>query len=197
MDTMQPEPPVPTQPPFEPQISGPRGGAPEVRWVLVRAAVLGLFIVIAVIGMVWLVSIPLLALWQSSVIISSPPPSPLPPGQTMTNPTATETVLPSGTIEQLPRTTEVYFSVQSKDSAGRVIVRFEGGPGKSMVKEIEVRLTKADGSVDTTKMDTRMEFPEVTFMGSKGTDRVEVFVRFLSGKTYKVIDEPVIYRQRN
>ena len=197
MDTMQPEPPVPPQPPFEPQISGPRGGAPDVRWVLVRAAVLGLFIVIAVIGMVWLVSIPLLALWQSSVIISSSPPSPTPPSQTITNPTATETVLPSGTIEQIPRITEVYFSVQPKDSAGRVIVRFEGGPGKSMVKEIEVRLTKADGSVDTAKMDTRMEFPEVTFMGSKGTDRVEVFVRFLSGKTYKVIDEPVIYRQRN
>ena len=197
MDTMQPEPPVPPQPPFEPQIPGPQGGAPEVRWVLVRAVVLGLFIVIAVIGMVWLVSIPLLALWQSSVFIGSSPPSPIPPTPTMTNPTATATVLPSGITEQLPRTTDVYFSVQSKDSAGRVIVRFEGGPGKSMVKEIEVRLTKADGSVDTAKMDTRMEFPEVTFMGSKGTDRVEVFVRFLSGKTYKVIDEPVIYRQRN
>ena len=197
MDTMQPEPPVPPQPPFEPQIPGPRGGAPEVRWVLVRAVVLGLFIVIAVIGMVWLVSIPLFALWQSSVIISSSPPSTIQPSQTMINPVATGTVLPSGTIEQLPRTTEVYFSVQPKDSAGRVIVRFEGGPGKSMVKQIEVRLTKADGTVDTEQMDTRMEFPEVTFMGSKGTDRVEVFVRFLSGKTYKVIDEPVIYRQRN
>ncbi len=196
MDTMQPEPPVPPQPPFEPQIPGPRGGAPEVRWVLVRAVVLGLFIVIAVIGMVWLASIPLLTLWQSSITVSLPPPSTVTPGQTLTNPTATGTVLPSGTLEQLPRATEVYFSVQPKDSAGRVIVRFEGGPGKSMVKEIEVRLAKADGTVDTAKMDTQMEFPEVTFMGSKGTDRVEVFVRFLSGKTYKVIDEPVIYRQR-
>jgi hypothetical protein len=165
--------------------------------VLVRAVVLGLFIVIAVIGMVWLVSIPLLALWQSSITVGLPPPSPIPPGPTMTIPVATETILPSGTIEQIPRTTEVYFSVQQKDSAGRVIVRFEGGPGKSMVKAIDVRLTKSDGSIDTAQMDTRMEFPEVTFMGSKGTDRVEVFVRFLSGKTYKVIDEPVIYRQRN
>ena len=197
MDTMQPEPPVPPQPPFEPQIPGPRDGAPEVRWVLVRAVVLGLFIVIAVIGIVWLVSIPLLALWQSSITTGSPSPSPIPPDQTITIPAATETVLPSGTIEQIPRTTEVYFSVQQKDSAGRVIVRFEGGPGKSMVKAIDVRLTKSDGSIDTAQMDTRMEFPEVTFMGSKGTDRVEVFVRFLSGKTYKVIDEPVIYRQRN
>lgn len=197
MDTMQPEPPMSPQPPFEPQIPGPRGGAPEVRWVLVRAVVLGLFIVIAVIGMVWLVSIPLLSLLQSSVIINSSPASPIQPGQTMTNPTVTGTVLPSGTIEQLPGAIEVYFSVQPKDSAGRVIVRFEGGAGKSMVKQIEVRLTKADGTVDTEQMDTRMEFPEVTFMGSKGTDRVEVFVRFLSGKTYKVIDEPVIYRQRN
>jgi hypothetical protein len=166
--------------------------------VLVRAIVLGLFIVIAVIGMVWLVSIPFLAFWQSSITMGSPPPpSTILPIQTITNPPATETILPSGTIEQLPRTTEVYFSVQPKDSAGRLIVRFEGGPGKSMVKEINVRLTKVDGTVDTAQMDTRMEFPEVSFMGSKGTDRVEVFVRFLSGKTYKVIDEPVIYRQRN
>ncbi len=196
MDTMQPEPPEPPQPPFEPQIPGPRGGAPEVRWVLVRALVLGLFIVIAVIGMVWLVSIPLFALWQSSITVGSTPPVTIPPTPAMTNPAATETVLPSGTIEQLPRTSEVYFSVAPKDGAGRVVVRFEGGPGKSMVKEIEVRLTKADGTVETATMDTRVEFPEVNLMGTKSTDRVEVFVRFLSGKTYKVIDEPVIYRQR-
>jgi hypothetical protein len=196
MDTMQPEPPVPPQPPFEPQIPGPRGGGREVRWVLVRAVVLGLFIVIAVIGMIWLVSIPLLALWQSSITTGSPSPSPIPPDQTMTIPAATETVLPSVTTGQVPRTSEVYFSVQPKDSAGRVTVRFEGGPGKSMVKEIEVRMTKADGTVDSAKMDTQLEFPEVNLMGSRGTDRVEVFVRFLSGKTYKVLDEPVIYRQR-
>ncbi|WAC04082.1 MAG: hypothetical protein OS112_06305 [Methanoregula sp.] len=167
-----------------------------MRWVLVRAVVLGLFIVVAVIGMVWLVSIPLLAVWQSSITTGLPPPSSPSPTQTMTSPAATETVLPSGSTEQPPKNSEVYFSVQPKDGAGRVVVRFEGGPGKSMVKEIEVRLTKADGNVVTAKMDTRMEFPEVNLMGTKSTDRVEVFVRFLSGKTYKVIDEPVIYRQR-
>jgi hypothetical protein len=196
MDTMQPEPPVPPQPPFEPQVPNPRGGAPEVRWVLVRALVLGFFIVIAIIGMVWLVSIPLLAVWQSSTTPGSIPVPTVTPGQAMTTPAATVTVLPSGTTGQVPRTSEVYFSVQPKDSAGRVTVRFEGGPGRSMVKEIEVRLTKADGTVDSAKMDTQLEFPEVNLMGSRGTDRVEVFVRFLSGKTYKVLDEPVIYRQR-
>lgn len=193
MDPMQSESP---QTPPVPQISGPGGGAPGVRWLLVRAFVLGLFIVIAVIGLVWLASIPLLALWQSSIETGSVPPQNIPAGQATTSPTATGTVLPAMTIEQLPRTSEVFVSVQQKDSAGHVIVRFEGGPGRSMVKDIEVRLTRADGSTERATMDPKTEFPEVAFMGSKETDRVEVFVRLLSGKTYKIMDEPVMYRQR-
>lgn len=193
MDPMQSESP---QNPPEPQISGPRGGAPEVRWLLVRAAVLGLFIVVAVIGLVWLASIPLLALWHSSIATGPALPHDIPRGQVTTTPSATGTVLPLMTLEQLPRTGEVYVSVQQKDSAGHVVVRFEGGPGRSMVKDIEVRLTRADGSTERATMDPATEFPEVTLMGSKETDRVEVFVRLLSGKTYKIIDEPVMYRQR-
>jgi hypothetical protein len=193
MDPMQTESP---QTPPEPQISGPRGGAPEVRWLLVRAVVLGLFIVIALIGLVWLASIPLLALWQSSINTGPALPNDIPRVQITTIPTATGIVLPLMTIEQLPRTGEVYVSVLPKDSAGRVVVRFDGGPGRSMVKDIEVRLTKDDGSVDRATMDTVTEFPEVTLMGSRETDRVEVVVRLLSGKTYKIIDEMVMYRQR-
>jgi hypothetical protein len=45
-------------------------------------------------------------------------------------------------------------------------------------------------------MDMQAEFPEVTIRGSKGTDRIEVFVLFLSGKTYKVYDDQVLYRRQ-
>jgi hypothetical protein len=65
-----------------------------------------------------------------------------------------------------------------------------------MVKEIEVRLTRPDGVVVTGSMQTQTESPQVTLQGTKGTDRIEVIVHLLSGKAYKIIDEPVRNRVR-
>jgi hypothetical protein len=167
-----------------------------VRWVLVRAAALGLLIIIAVVALVWLASIPLLSAGHTPANGGSAPMDSIPQNPPVTSPAAARTSLPSATIEQLPKNSEVYVTIQQKDLAGRVTITFDSGPGKSMVKDIEVRLTRPDGSVDSASMDLLAEFPEVTLQGSKSTDRVEVFVRFLSGKTYRVIDEMVPYRQR-
>jgi len=199
MDPIQPQPP---QPPQLPQPSSgqpnlaPSHGDTGVRWVLVRAAALGFLIVIAVIAMVWLVSIPLFSLGQPPINGGSVPPVTIQPDQSMTSPTITTTVLPSTTTDQLPKNSEVFVSIGPKTLAGRITVGLDGGPGKAMVKEISVRLTRPDGFVATGSMDMQAEFPEVTLQGSKSSDRVEVFVRLLSGKTYKVIDEMVSYRQR-
>ncbi len=196
MDPIQPEPPQPPQPSSGQQSLPSSHGDTGVRWVLVRAAALGLLIVIAVIAMVWLVSIPLLSLGQPPVKGSAPPTVTIQPDQSMTSPAITTTALPSTTTDQLPKNSEVFVSIGPKTLAGRITVRLDGGPGKAMVKEISVRLTQPDGSVATGSMDMQAEFPEVTLQGSKSSDRVEVFVRLLSGKTYKVIDEMVSYRQR-
>ena len=195
MDPIQPEPPQPPQPSSGQQSLPSSHGDTGVRWVLVRAAALGLLIVIAVIAMVWLVSIPLLSLGQPPVKGSAPPTVTIQPDQSMTSPAITTTALPSTTTDQLPKNSEVFVSIGPKTLAGRITVRLDGGPGKAMVKQIDVRLTRQDGSVETGSMGAQTEFPEVTLLGSKGTDRVEVYVRFLSGKTYRIIDEPVYYRQ--
>ena len=196
MDPAQPE---PRQPPESPSVQPipptPPGGVPGVRWVLVRATALGLLIVLVIIGLVWLVTIPLFAGGQGSGGTGSTPQMTTPPSAPGTSAGTTSPVPVTGTIEPLPRDFEVSVSIQPKDSAGRLIVQFDGGRGKSSVKEISVKLTRPDGTVDTRSMDMQARFPEVTMQGSRGTDRVEVFVRFLSGKTYKVIDDQVPYRQ--
>lgn len=201
MDPIQPESQQPQQPhsgqqgPASPSIA-PGVGAPGVRWVLVRAAALGLLIIFAFVTLVWLASIPLMSAGHAPVNGGSAPMDSMPQNQPVASPTAAQLSLPSTTIEQLPKNSEVYITIQQKDLAGRVIIRFDSGPGKSMVKDIEGRLTRPDGSVDSASMDLLAEFPEVTLQGSKSTDRVEVIVRLLSGKTYRVIDEMVPYRQR-
>jgi len=201
MDPTQPESQQPPQPPSgqqgpaSPSIA-PGVGAPGVRWVLVRAAALGLLIIISVLALVWLASIPLMSVGHVPVNGGSAPMDTIPQNQPVTSPTAAKPVLPSPTIEQLPKNSEVFITIQQKDLAGRVTIRFDSGPGKSMVKDIEGRLTRPDGSVDSASMDLLAESPEVTLQGSKSTDRVEVFVRLLSGKTYRVIDDMVPYRQR-
>ena len=193
MEPTKQEPTQPSQPPQETQTSSPSGGAPGVRLVLVRAVALGLVIVIAITGLVWLVSIPLLSPGQGSPIAALTPPATQPesPGTTQqVSSTGAATV----TVEQVPKNSEVYVTIQPKDMGGRVTVQFGGGPGRAMVKQIDVRLTRPDGTVDTGSMGTQTQFPEVTLQGSKGTDRIEVFARFLSGKTYRITDEPVFYR---
>jgi hypothetical protein len=163
--------------------------------VLVRAAALFLLIILVIIGLVWLVTIPVFSPGQGpggagpvSQMTPRPPPDSSIPG--------TPATAPSGAIEPLPRDLEVFVSIQPKDSAGYVTVQFDGGRGKASVKGIDARLTRPDGTVATGSMDMQAEFPEVTLQGSKGTDRVEVFVRFLSGKTYKVYDDQVLYRRQ-
>jgi hypothetical protein len=195
MDPAQIQPPQPPQPSSGPQRIPSSHGDPGVRWVLVRAAALGLLIVIGIVAIVWLVSIPLLSIGQPPVSGGPVPTVTVPPGQPVATSSSAITALPSPTIDQLPKNSEVLVSVVPKDLAGRVTVRLDGGPGRSMVKEIVVKLTQPDGTVDTRSMELEAEFPEVTVNGSRETDHLEVFVMLRSGKIYKVIDEQVPYRQ--
>ena len=196
MDPAQPESRQPPEPPSVQQMSpGPSGGRAGVRMVLVRATALGLLIVLVIIGLVWLVTMPVFSAGQGSGSTGMAPQMSPPPPADSSIPGTTATV-PAGTIEPQPRDLEVFVSIQPKDSAGHVTVHFGGGRGRAFVKGIDARLTRPDGTVATGSMDMQAEFPEVTLQGSKGTDRVEVFVRFLSGKTYKVSDDQVPYRHQ-
>jgi len=174
---------------------GLSGRGTGVRWVLVRVTALGLLIVLVILGLVWLVTIPVFSAGQGSGGTGSGPQmTPPPPADSIIQ--GTTAPVPAGIIEPLPRDLEVFVSIQPKDSAGHVTVQFGGGRGRAFVKGIDARLTRPDGVVATGSMNMQADFPEVTLQGSKGTDRVEVFVRFLSGKTYKVFDDQVAYRHQ-
>jgi len=163
--------------------------------VLVRAIALCLLIVLVFIGLVWLVTIPVFSAGQGFVGTGlAPQMTPTPPADSIIP--GTTAPVPAGTSELLPRDLEVFVSIQPKDSAGHVTVQFDGGRGRAFVKGIDARITQPDGTVASGSMNMQADFPEVTLQGSKGTDHVEVFVRFLSGKTYKVSDDQVPYRHQ-
>jgi len=196
MDPAQPDsrqssesPPVQQTPPDPPR------GRNGVRMVLVRAIALFLLIVLVIVGLVWVVTIPVFSAGQGSGGTGSAPQvTPTPPADSLI--LGTTAPVPAGTTDPLPRDLEVFVSIQPKDSAGHVTVQFDGGRGRASVKAIDARLTRPDGAVATGSMNMQAEFPEVTLQGSKGTDRIEVFVLFLSGKTYKVYDDQVPYRRQ-
>jgi hypothetical protein len=196
MDPAQPESrQLPESPSVLQMPPGPSGGGTGVRWVLVRAIALFLLIVLGIIGLVWLFTIPVFSAGQGfGGTVPAPQVTPTPPADSLI--LGTPAPVPSGTIEPLPRDLEVFVSIQPKDSAGHVTVQSGGGRGRALVKAIDARLTRPDGTVATGSMDMQAEFPEVTLQGSKGTDRIEVFVLFMSGKTYKVYDDQVLYRRQ-
>ena len=196
MDPAQPESwQPPESPPVQQTPPDPPRGRSGVRMVLVRAIALFLLIVLGIIGLVWLVTIPVFSAGQAyGGTGSAPQVTPTPPADSLI--LGTTAPVPAGTIEPLPHDLEVFVSIQPKDSAGHVTVQFDGGRGRALVKAIDARLTRPDGAVATGSMNMQAEFPEVTIQGSKGTDRIEVFVRYLSGKTYKVYDDQVLYRHQ-
>jgi hypothetical protein len=172
----------------------PLGPSPAVREVLYRAIALVIVIIAGVILIVWA------AVSLGAVLVpaltSSPPAGPAP---AVTAPVPATIALPSETapVEFMPEGREVTVTVGPKDSVGKVLVRFDGGPGRALVKTIDARLTRPDGSVVTGSMDPQSNTAEFTLEGSRGTDQVEVFATMYSGKVYKIYDQSVPYLTRS
>ena len=72
---------------------------------------------------------------------------------------------------------------------------FIGGHGQVLVKDILVRVTKSDGTVEENNIPVGNQVARGAFVdikGTQGSDRVEVFAT-LGGITYKVKDENMVY----
>jgi len=70
------------------------------------------------------------------------------------------------------------------------------GPSRSVVKDIAVTLTRADGTVVTKHIIPDQKMNEVTLSGTRNSERVEVTVLFYSGIQYKVIDKIAEFTRR-
>jgi hypothetical protein len=105
----------------------------------------------------------------------------------------TPSLQPSPT-DRMPTEQEVQVQVNQKDSSyATVTTIFAGGKGQNMVKDITVTLACSDGSVRSGTLEPR-KLSEVTLQGTRGTDRITVRVTLLDGKTYKVVDQEVPFK---
>jgi len=186
-----------TNAPQSPQAPRPLGPSPEVRVVLYRAFTLGLVIVLGV--LILIIAIVNIGSGLLTALAAGTPPAAAPSVPVAIPAVSPEVSLPPTTepVELLPANLAVAVSVESKNSAGAVTVNFLGGAGRAQVKEIQARLSRSDGTVVTGTMDLTAEFPQTVLQGTKETDRIEVFARMLSGKTYKILDQNVPYPRRN
>lgn len=109
---------------------------------------------------------------------------------------ATQGGLVPGPTVTLPTEQSVEIQINEKDPIYATIpVSFAGGKGQVAVKDILVRVTRADGQV-TEKHLEPIKGQELKFEGTKETDRIEVWVTLNTGNVYKVIDQLVPYRTR-
>jgi len=77
----------------------------------------------------------------------------------------------------------------------KITVTFVGGPGQVFVRDILVRVTRSDGLKEEAHIPFENQVPvggSVDLAGTKGSDRVEVYVT-INGVIYKIRDENAVY----
>ena len=131
--------------------------------------------------------------------VSTPGPGSGTPVRTATPAGSVLTTVPTDVI---PSYNMVKVDVLPKDYLGKILVIFQGGEGLIHVKRIDVKLTRADGSVQTATIGNK-KGDQVELDGTRGEgplrgpiDRVEVWVTMDNGQTYKTNDELREYRTR-
>ncbi len=123
------------------------------------------------------------------------------PGTT-TGPASSGGVLTTETTSMIPSYNMVIIDVGEKDYLGKIPVIFQGGLGQIHVKRIDVKLTRADGTIQTATLGSN-KGDEVDLDGTRGEgsltgpiDRIEVWVSMDNGQTYKTNDDLRQYRTR-
>jgi hypothetical protein len=134
-------------------------------------------------------------------------PSPFSPAQspgtgTTSGSASSGGVLTTVTTSAIPSYNMVIVDVGEKDYLGKIPVIFQGGLGQIHVKRIDVKLTRADGTVQTATLGSN-KGDEIDLDGTRGEgsltgpiDRVEVWVTMDNGQTYKTNDDLRQYRTR-
>ncbi len=133
------------------------------------------------------------------------PVSPVPtgPGSTSGTPAATMDTIPSGSVSmttgptQVPPANRVIILDAERDPiSSKVTVTFRGGAGQNGVREIQVTLTRSDGTRETKSFKPDAIGSGVTLQGTAKTDRVEATTYFYTGEQYKILDKIFEYKKR-
>jgi len=102
-----------------------------------------------------------------------------------------------GPIQTLPHGQNVTVQVNEKDTSyATITVIFSGGEGQIYVRDILVKVTRGDGVEVPPEHLPPMKGAEVTILGSRETDRIEVYVQLDTGEWYKIIDRLLPFKTR-
>ncbi|MGA2104934.1 hypothetical protein [Methanoregula sp.] len=97
-------------------------------------------------------------------------------------------------ISPLPANQAIYLSLTKDRPTGKITLLCNGGPGLIVTQSIEMKVTRADGSVVDQFMNNGGEITsgsEIVVPGTlDGTDHAVIWVTS-AGKIYKVIDQDI------
>lgn len=126
------------------------------------------------------------------ILTESPTNIPLPGASPTATPTTeTPLSLEPGPTHTVPPGTEVQVQVNKNNSNGAITFLFSGGPGQKVVRSVDVKVIRGDGTVLSGTLKP-VSLDEVVLQGTRGgTDRVEVSVTYLSGNVYTIIDRQI------
>jgi len=96
----------------------------------------------------------------------------------------------------LPPATAIDIGIDKDRVYNTITVTFIGGPGQVLVKNVLVRVTGSDGTVEQKNIPVSNNQvstgASVEMKGTHGSDRVQVFVT-MGGVVYKIKDENMSY----
>ncbi len=139
---------------------------------------------------------------QTPATPATPTPTPVPTTQVPVTPLpTTPVVMPTLDYIEGPLPTSYTVAVDvvrnTVSTEPDITVTFRGGKGINFVSQVEAVVTGSDGVVTSKTMNKPAVNDNVVIMGTRGTDRVEVFVRLVNGERYKIYDQELAFRSFN
>jgi hypothetical protein len=132
---------------------------------------------------------------------AAPGPAVPTPIETAPAPTQVITAVPTDSLPtdltQPPPQYAVDIRIDKDRVYSTITVTFVGGSGQIFVKKVLVRVTRSDGLKQEKEIPFKGQIPggaSVDLAGTKGSDRVEVYVT-INGVIYKIRDENAVYEQ--
>jgi hypothetical protein len=125
--------------------------------------------------------------------IATPVPTPIP--------TTVADSLTPGPTQSLPDIWSIEVQVGSNGEAinPQITTTLRGGKGLNVIPEIDVKVTKSDGTVETGRLVQPFHIGSSVVLGgtTKNTDRAEVWVVTPNGESVKIYDAYVPFRSYN
>jgi hypothetical protein len=116
-------------------------------------------------------------------------------------PQAAEVSSTPGPTQSLPEIWSIDVQVQSNGESidPQIIATFRGGKGQNLIPQLDIKVTRSDGVVETASMVQPFKVGQtVSLPGTrKNTDRAEIWAVTPNGERVKIYDQYVPFRTFN